>query len=337
VAVDGREHDAVATSIAGVDLEDRVRKPGYADRARRINGRSPAPCPLVYDREAAAVVTWLPYDPRLPALGEPGLWRRLGLDAPAEPELIGYKPRSRAVLRLGPLVLKAYGSERHYEAALAGLRAAGRGPLPTAAFAATVPELRLTAQERLDGRLAHDAAGIAARAGALAARLQGADVAPATAAPPERLLEAARRKAAVIESVLPELAPRLRELTDRLAGDLPAGLPLLPAHGDFHADQLLVRDGDIAVIDFDEMCVAPAALDLATYAADVVRGRDDDRERLAAVLEPLLEGYAGRPEALDWHLATAVLARAAHPFGRQVPGWRERVAASVAVAEASLG
>ena len=336
VAVGGSEHDAVATSIAGVDLEDRVRRPRYADRARRINGRSPAPSPLAYDREAEAVVTWLPYDPRLPALGEPGLARRLGLDEPAEPELIGYKPRSRAVLRLGPLVLKAYGSERHYDAALAGLKAAGGGPLRTADFAGALPELRLTAQQHLDGRLAGDAAGVAGRAGALTARLQRADIAPATAAPPERLLEAARRKAAVIEAVLPELAPRLRALTDRLAGALPTGLPLLPAHGDFHADQLLICDGDVAVVDFDEMCVAPAALDLATYAADVVRGRADDRERVDAVLEPLLDGYGARPDALDWHLAAAVLARSAHPFQRQVPGWRGRVEASVAVAEASL-
>ena len=34
--------DAVATCIAGVDLAERARQPRYADRARRINGRSPA-------------------------------------------------------------------------------------------------------------------------------------------------------------------------------------------------------------------------------------------------------------------------------------------------------
>ena len=85
------------------------------------------------------------------------------------------------------------------------------------------------------------------------------------------------------------------------------------------------------------MCVAPAALDLATYAADVVRGRPGDLERVHAVLEPLLEGYGTRPDALDWHLAASVLSRAAHPFQRQVPGWRERAEATVAVAEAGLG
>ena len=320
--------DAVATCIAGVDLAERARQPRYADRARRINGRSPA-----YDDELDTLVTWLPFDPRLPALGEQ-LARRLGVDG--EPELISYKPRGRAVLRLDGLILKAYGRERQFEAALAGLRASQHGPLPTPAFAGAIPELRLTAQERIEGRIAEDAADVAAEAGAMAAALQRADLAPALAHPPEKLLDSAVRKAEVVETVLPELSDRLDALVRRLAGALPAGLPLVPAHGDFHVDQLLVRDGDIAVVDFDGLCVAAPALDLATYAADVVRGRPGDHEKLQAVLEPLLEGYGDRPDALDWHLAAAVLARAAHPFQRQVPGWRERVEATVAVAEASL-
>ena len=253
-----------------------------------------------------------------------------------EPELIGYKPRGRAVLRLDGLILKAYGRERQFEAALAGLRASQHGPLPTAAFAGAIPELRLTAQQRIEGRIAEDAADVAAEAGAMAATLQRADLAPALAHPPEKLLDSAVRKAEVVETVLPELCDRLDALVRRLAGALPAGLPLVPAHGDFHVDQLLVRDGDIAVVDFDGLCVAAPALDLATYAADVVRGRPGDHEKLQAVLEPLLEGYGDRPDALEWHLAAAVLARAAHPFQRQVPGWRERVEATVAVAEATL-
>jgi Ser/Thr protein kinase RdoA (MazF antagonist) len=122
----------------------------------------------------------------------------------------------------------------------------------------------------------------------------------------------------------------------RLGDSLPAGVALVPAHGDFHADQLLLREGEIAVIDFDQMCLAAPALDLATYAADVVRGRGADLDRVHAVLEPLLEGFGRRPEALDWHLAAAILGRAAHPFQRQVPGWPERSEATVAAAEASL-
>jgi hypothetical protein len=84
------------------------------------------------------------------------------------------------------------------------------------------------------------------------------------------------------------------------------------------------------------MCLAAAALDLAAYAADVVRGRASDIESVQAVLEPLLEGYGGRPDALDWYLAAAILGRVAHPFQHQVPSWPERVEGMVAAAEASV-
>ena len=110
----------------------------------------------------------------------------------------------------------------------------------------------------------------------------------------------------------------------------------MPAHGDFHADQLLVAPGGITLVDFDELCRAAPALDLATFAADVARGRDDDGAAIDAVLAALLAGYGARPAALDWHLAAALLARSAHPFQRQVPGWPERTVAMLGAVEARL-
>jgi hypothetical protein len=92
-----------------------------------------------------------------------------------------------------------------------------------------------------------------------------------------------------------------------------------------------------AVVDFDGLCLAAPALDVATYAADVVRGRPSDLDELEAVLAGVLDGYGERPAGLEWHLATAVLGRAAHPFQRQVPEWPERVSAMVGVAEARRG
>ena len=334
----GVRHDAVVTRVAGVDLAASARKPRYRELARKVNGRSPAPDPLTYDAELDALVTWLPFDPRLPALAEPAgeLARRLPAGGGGELELLGYKPRGRAVLRMGPFVLKAYGRRRQFEAARAGLLGADRAPLCTAVLEAAVPELRLTAQRSLSGERPATARAVAPEAGALVAALQQAQVGTLVVTGPERLLDAAVRKAAVVEAVLPHLQGRLRSLVRRLGDSLPAGVALVPAHGDFHADQLLLREGEIAVIDFDQMCLAAPALDLATYAADVVRGRGADLDRVHAVLEPLLEGFGRRPEALDWHLAAAILGRAAHPFQRQVPGWPERSEATVAAAEASL-
>jgi hypothetical protein len=68
----------------------------------------------------------------------------------------------------------------------------------------------------------------------------------------------------------------------------------------------------------------------------VVRGRGDDAARVAAVTEPLLDGFGSRPDGFDWHLAAAILGRAAHPFQRQVSEWPERVEAMVVTAEATL-
>jgi aminoglycoside phosphotransferase (APT) family kinase protein len=134
--------------------------------------------------------------------------------------------------------------------------------------------------------------------------------------------------------VLPGLRERVEALTARLAREAPSGVPLVPAHGDFHVDQLIAGDGAIAVVDFDGLCVSAPALDAATYAADVVRGRAADAVAVGEVLERFLAGFGERPAALDWYLAVAMLARVAHPFQRQLDGWPERVEAMLGAAEA---
>jgi hypothetical protein len=313
--------------------------------ARRAAGRAPAPAPLRYDPALEALVTWLPFDPRLPALLEPApaLARRLARAGVAvagevgDPARIGYKPRARAVLRLDGHVLKAYGKPRQFEAARDGLlRAARDADVRTAAFEAAFPELRLTVQAAVDGVVPGTAADVAGVAGELVARLQRSRADGLAAAGCDRELAAAARKATVVRSVLPEVGPRLDALLGRLAESIPPAGALVVAHGDFHVDQLLEQDGELLAIDFDQMCLAPAALDLATYAADVVRGRASDGEAIATVVEPLLDGYGEQPEWFDWHLAAAILGRAAHPFQRQVPGWPERTEATVAAAEGVL-
>ena len=196
----------------------------------------------------------------------------------------------------------------------------------TPAFVAALPELRLTVQRRVAGAPPDAAADVAAEAGALAAALQGAALPGLPAAPPERLLRAARRKAAVIAAVLPELQPRLDALLRRLAGALPGGLPLVPAHGDFHADQLLLAPGGTTLVDFDELCRAAPALDLATFAADVVRGRDDDRRRARGGARRAARGVrrAGPPRSTGTSRRRCSGARltrssARSPAGRSAP------------------
>jgi ATP-binding cassette subfamily B protein len=343
--VQGERHDLVVTSVAHGDLDAVARKPRYAEMARLAAGRCPAAAPLRHDRDLDALITWLPLDPRLPALLLPPteLLERLSsagvvvAGEAVEPLRIGYKPGRRAVLRLDGHVLKAYGRRRQFDAARDGLVAAScESDVQTATFEAALPELRLTVQSAIEGDTPAAAVDVAAEAGALVAHLQRSRVGTLSVVPAERELATAARKAAVVRALLPELASRLDSILGDLGESLPKDPGVVPAHGDFHVDQLLERRGELVVVDFDGMCMAAPALDLATYAADVVRGRGRDSEALAAVIPPLLAGYGERPEAFDWHLAAAILARAAHPFQRQVPGWAERVEGTVAAAEEVL-
>jgi hypothetical protein len=345
VVVDGRAEDAVARAVAGHDLEARTRRPRLLELARRVDGRSPAVTPVVYEPAADALLTWLPFDARLPALAEPPqeLSRRLraaGLPPPpsqAEPRRLSYKPGRRAVLRLDGHVLKVYASARRYEAAARALQAGSAVPgLATPRCGAVVAPLRLTAQAAVDGAPV-ESLEAAAEAGALLRELQRADLPWLEPAPHERQLESSVRKAALIAAVAPRLARRVASLVDRLTRSEPPAARLVPAHGDFHAGQLLRVGENLVVLDLDGMCLGAPALDLAEYAAGAIDGAGAGLEAAMAALDALVDGYGPRPpEALDWHLAAAILVRASHPFHRLVSGWPERVEDMVGVAEAAL-
>jgi Phosphotransferase enzyme family len=342
VAVDGRAENAVAFAQPGRGLAGRARRPDFLRLARRVDGRSPAGNPVTYDADADALFTWLPLDSGLPALAEPPhrLAERLAragvgvAGAAAEPTIVpeSYKPGARIVLRLGRHVLKAYGDERSYERGVTGLRLDGFVPLRTPRLEACFRDLRLTVQSAAEGS-APAPEEAATPAGALVRRLQAARVVPPRVADPEALLALAAEKAALAARTVPELAPRLTRLLGRLQRAMPRASGLVPAHGDFDADQLLQADGgEPVVLDFDDVCLAAPALDLATYLADVVRGRDEDRERLATVREPLLAGYGACPPGLDWHVAVVVVARALHAFQRAEPDWPARAEGMVRTA-----
>jgi ATP-binding cassette, subfamily B, bacterial len=341
--VDSDTHDAVVRASANGDLAAELKRD--VDAARKLDGRSPATTPVVYASEVDAVVTWLPLDAALPALLEPterlrDRLRGAGVnvqDDCAEQRLLGYKPGARAVLRFGDHVLKAYGKDDQLRRALSGLVASSAVPsVRTARYEACLSELRLTVQSAVDGVVPETAVEAAEEAGALAGRLREARAGRLVEVMPESLLDAAARRATFISVIVPQLESRLETLVTRLRETTPTGEPLVPTHGDFHVDQLLRVGGDLVVIDFDGMCLASPALDLATYLADVVRGRDGDLAALEAVRTPLLAGYGATPAALDWYLATVILSRSPHPFQRFVPGWPGRVEGTIAAAEAVL-
>jgi ATP-binding cassette subfamily B protein len=341
VGIEGRWHDATAM-IARGDLSRRASDPENVSLARMVNGRSPAANPLFYDPALGALIQWLPLDISLPAFAEPPeeLRRRLRsagvkLDSrDDEPSLIAYKPRRRAVVHMGRHVLKFYAAEQRFDAALAGLRtAAGLESICAPGFEAALSDLLLTVQTYIGGLPVSLADLAAPRAGSILARLHRSQSVRLRILRPADQLEAAACSARLAGRVAPWLSVRMEGFLRELELGAPEGATLVPSHGDFHARQLVVRPDVLVVTDFDHMGLAPAALDLATYAAHLVRGDPGDLEEAMSVLDLLIEGYGEPPAGLPWYLATAILRQATQPFCYLDEQWPERVDTIVEAAE----
>jgi ATP-binding cassette, subfamily B, bacterial len=340
VGIGGRRHHATA-AIARAGLEERARLAENQALADMVNGRSPAERPLSFDPSLGALVQWLPLDLSLWALAVPPPQRDQRLryagvrtaGRPAEPALLGYRPHSRAVVRLNGHVLRYYASRASFRAAVAGLRAAEREAVPTPGLAGSVPELLVTVQPHVPGTCVDSPAAVAVDAGAALARLHAGDPGWAPEFPPACQLAAAATSAALVARIAPVLSSRVETLLGTLEATKPAGLGHVPAHGDFHARRLIDGGDGLLITDFDSMRSAPAALDVASYAADLVRGEAADLDAARAALDLVLEGYGKRPEGLSWYLATALLRRAPQPFGQQDERWPERVEEIVTAAE----
>jgi ATP-binding cassette subfamily B protein len=346
VELDGRRHDATAMIASGDYLERRAAKPENRALAQLVDGRAPSR-PLVFDPDLRCLIQWYPLDLSLPALAEPpdGLCRRLqsvGVSIALngkEPARLAYKPRRRAVLAVGGHVLKCYAKDADFAAGATALQASSAlRSLTVPRFEAVLPAQRVTAQSLLPGRTVADAVGAASPAGSLLAALQGAelDSVRLDVAPPARQLAAAAASARLVVTIAPALRPRVAHLLRELEQAIPDARELVPSHGDFNARQLLLVGGELALTDFDEFCLAPPALDLATYVAYVVRGEPAHLVTAANVLEALLDGYGERPSAMSWYLATMFLRRAPRPFRYFEPEWPEGVEAMVDAAEDAL-
>ena len=131
------------------------------------------------------------------------------------------------------------------------------------------------------------------------------------------------RAAGAIAVVLPEFAQRAHRLAQaindrRAASDRPSD-PVL-THGDFSPDQVLVRPGEIRLIDFDRVGWSDPERDLGSFAAAAIILRSPD---LAVAL---FDGYVGaggelHPDAINDWLAHALLSRAIDPFRYRAPDW----------------
>jgi Phosphotransferase enzyme family len=333
--------EAFVLADAKADLAARAASSESAALVAKLEGRAPARTPLAYEQVLDALVHWLPLDPGLPAMAEAPEQLRdrfvaagLRLEIDDVPRVVKHKPMTRGVLRLNHHIVKAYRDAESFGAAVRALERSASLPFPTARCTAVVPELLLAAQSLVPGQRPKSPAEVASQAGTLLAALHAIPIDDLPLELPRDRLTKAAKHTRLLAAIVPGLASRLDGLLTRLDADLPRDEPV-PSHGGFHLSQLLQSDGELGVIDFDGMCLAPAALDVTGYVASLVE-RPEDLPQAAETLDVLVDAYGNRPPGATWYLATQLLGRARRPFTRFKPGWPDEVEERFAAAEAAL-
>jgi len=165
-------------------------------------------------------------------------------------------------------------------------------PFPDGSTLAAIDGILYAVFDRKGGRAPDElTAATARRLGALVGRLhvvgarrRDADRLPLTSRAYLRddldWLRAERRLPPRLERRYVDAATAIADAYDRLS----AGPSTLRVHGDLHLGNVLERDGELRLLDFDDSMIGPAVQDL--WLALPGRGRDSD-----ALLEEMLESY----------------------------------------------
>ncbi len=196
-----------------------------------------------------------------------------------------------------------------------------------------------TGQEHLDVRCGYEA-------GEALARLHAVH-------PPATLVARIDSVGAIVQGAVQETARRIPALASRLLhrvagflGEEPVGrCRCVLLHGDFSADQVLVDQHEVRLIDFDRCGLGPAESDLGSFAADeLIRGLPGsgsvpvlDLPVTAALLAGYTDGHGSFSErrVRDW-VALHVLRRLNEPFRACSPHWRESTAERMKLIEQLL-
>lgn len=117
----------------------------------------------------------------------------------------------------------------------------------------------------------------------------------------------------LVSRARPDLEERLHRLADRLSIDSVTTGIIATLHGDLHLKNIFVReDGEIALIDLDNLCTGDPLIDLGSFIAYLYframsGGRPiSEAERIA---QAIVEGYGDEPDrpALNRQIAAALI------------------------------
>jgi hypothetical protein len=297
-------------------------------------------------REIDMIFWRFPHDPGLPQLGAL-------LDG--RTELVRYRPEERATLRRGDLYAKTFRGDdgaglcaRFQQLALISNEPGSfevAAPFSYDASTRTFWQQGIEAPALAEVITSGNCAALMALAAQGLAALHGAEPRFGPARSNAELAAASLRRAAKIGRCMPRLGPQAQGVAEAIAGHVPAaaGHVLTAAseasvqiHGDFHMDQLRVREGRLVLFDLDELAIGDPLEDLASF---VVKCPLRDARLARQACAALIEAYARcRPALFDaarlsWHLSVQWLHKASRAYVWQRPGWRAAAEEALAQAE----
>ena len=311
--------------------------------------RAPEGAVVVGDGTDRVTVWRVPHDPFLPALPtvlQPDVASAIVADlggtvTGARTRMRAYRPTRRAVIEVrgeGDLIYLKLVKPRRLRA-LHQRHLDLDGHLPVPEPLGIDEDLGLLAMRSMSGVTLREALEDPA------ARLPHPDVVaglPATlpaladAAPVRSAVELLPRVVDTLRRLLPMETDRLDRLAEVIGPD--TGTDRVPAHGDYHEAQLLVRDGAVTgILDVDTLGAARPGDDPGTMLAHLalwhtMAAHPDRVAAYAAALQQRWEEELD-PADLRRRVAARILGLAAGPFRVQSPGWPVQTSRRITLAE----
>ncbi len=358
------QRSTTATYVASVEWPHGVRKEllGVSARAGGL-ARTDERAAIFADGDREVAVWIYPKDPDLPGLERAAYPTEMaavlneyrvfptpvGVDQ-IRLDMIGYRPRRRAVLKctvtVPPRVLyiKVL-RERLFESVKQRHELLIEAGVPAPVILAATSDHLLVLDE-LPGRPLARAIFDDEPPTTAERLIRVLDAMPASVAVLERRppwADAVKHYARMVSQALPPLQPRLERMAEQITqglDDCAEGTE--PTHGDFHEGQIHVRNGHVSgILDIDTVGPGRRADDLACLVAHlstVQRMNTRQAERVHHLLRTWVPVFDERvdPTELRLRAAAVIISLATGPYRSQEPHWERETHQIVDAAEALI-